>query len=49
MFLGSPDALDREVERMNTVTAADIQRVARKYLVPENALTLTISNTRVIQ
>ena len=49
MFLGSPDALDREIERVNAVTADDIRRVARTYLVPENALTLTISNTRVIQ
>jgi predicted Zn-dependent peptidase len=49
MFLGSPDALDREVERVNAVTADDIRRVARTYLVPQNALTLTISNTKVIQ
>jgi zinc protease len=49
MFLGSPDALDREVARVNAVTADDIRRVARTYLVPANALTLTISNTKVVQ
>ena len=49
MFLGSPDALHREVERVDAVTAADVKRVARTYLVPENALTLTISNAKVAQ
>jgi zinc protease len=49
MFLGSPDALDREVARVNAVTADDIRRVARTYLVPDNALTLTISKTKVVQ
>jgi predicted Zn-dependent peptidase len=51
MFLGSPAALDREVERVFAVTASDIRRVARTYLRPDNALTLTISNanTKVTQ
>ena len=30
------------IERMRNVTEADLQRVARKYLVPERSLTITI-------
>ena len=49
MFLGSPAALDRELERVLAVSADDIKRVARTYLRDDNALTLTVSNTKVVQ
>ena len=43
MFLGSTDAVNGEAARYARVTLADLRRVARTYLRPENSLTLLIS------
>ncbi|HUF29141.1 MAG TPA: pitrilysin family protein, partial [Gemmatimonadaceae bacterium] len=48
MFLGSPDAINSELERYEKVTIGDLQRVARTYLTPDNSLTLLVSS-EVIQ
>ncbi len=48
MFLGSPDAINSELERYEKVTVGDLQRVARTYLTPDNSLTLLVSS-EVIQ
>jgi zinc protease len=48
MFLGSPDAINSELERYEKVTIADLQRVAKTYLTPDNSLTLLVSS-EVIQ
>jgi predicted Zn-dependent peptidase len=48
MFLGSPEALNTELERYEKVTLDDIRRVARTYLTPDNSLTLLVSS-EVIQ
>jgi zinc protease len=42
MFLGSPDAVNREATRYANVSLDDLRRVARTYLRPENSLTLII-------
>jgi predicted Zn-dependent peptidase len=42
MFLGSPDAVNREATRYANVSLMDLRRVARTYLRPENSLTLII-------
>src|SRR5690606_14538391 len=41
-LIGSGDAAvaDREIADIQAVTAADIQRVARRYLTPERAVTI---------
>ena len=38
---GSAAAADREVAQIQAVTAADVQRVARKYLTPQRQSTIT--------
>ncbi|WP_313432304.1 pitrilysin family protein, partial [Brevundimonas sp.] len=38
---GSAEAADQEVAQIQAVTAADIQRVARKYLTPQRQSTIT--------
>ena len=48
MFLGSPDAINSELERYEKVTVDDLKRVAAKYLIPDNSLTLLVSS-EVIQ
>jgi predicted Zn-dependent peptidase len=48
MFLGSPDAINSELERYEKVTIGDLQRVAKTYLTPDNSLTLLVSS-EVIQ
>jgi predicted Zn-dependent peptidase len=48
MFLGSPDAINSELERYEKVTIGDLQRVARTYLTPDNSLSLLVSS-EVIQ
>lgn len=48
MFLGSPDAINSELERYDRVTVEDLKRVAATYLVPDNSLTLLVSS-EVIQ
>ena len=48
MFLGSPEAINSELERYEKVTVGDLQRVARTYLTPDNSLTLLVSS-EVIQ
>ncbi|MEX2181876.1 MAG: pitrilysin family protein [Gemmatimonadaceae bacterium] len=42
MFLGSPEAVNTDAARYGAVTLADLRRVARTYLRPENSLTLLI-------
>ena len=48
MFLGSPEAINSELERYEKVTLEDLKRVAATYLVPDNSLTLLVSS-EVIQ
>ncbi|MBZ5543885.1 MAG: insulinase family protein [Acidobacteriia bacterium] len=42
VVLKDPNLLDSELERFLAVTAEDIQRVARKYFVPENSTVLEV-------
>jgi len=42
VILKDPDLLDRELDRFLAVTPEDIQRVARKYFVPENATVVEV-------
>jgi len=39
-FLGSPEAVDRAVESLAAVSAADVHRVAREYLNPNRRATI---------
>jgi zinc protease len=41
-YLGSPDAVNTDLDRYMKVTAADIKRVAATYLRRDNSLTITI-------
>ena len=41
-YLGSPDAVNTDLDRYAKVTTDDIKRVAASYLTPDNALTITI-------
>ena len=43
LFLGDVRAVDTDLDRYDAVTAADIRRVAERYLRPENSLTLVIT------
>ena len=49
LFLGSPDAVNTDFDRFMKVTAADVRRVAQKYLQPNNSLVLIISNQESVQ
>ena len=42
MYLGSPEAVNSDAARYESVTLADLRRVAATYLRPENSLTLLI-------
>ncbi len=42
-YEGSLDAANQDVQRHLAVTAADIRRVAQRYLAPENRLTLIVN------
>ncbi len=42
-ILGDPDGMYDDVNKYLKVTAADVQRVARKYLVPNNRTVITLS------
>ena len=42
MYLGSANAVNTDAARYDAVTLADLRRVARTYLRPENSLTLLI-------
>lgn len=42
MYLGSPEAVNTDAARYAAVTVADLRRVARTYLRPDNSLTLQI-------
>ncbi len=41
-YLGSPDAVNTDLERYAKVTVDDIKRVAASYLTADNSLTITI-------
>ncbi|HTS89579.1 MAG TPA: pitrilysin family protein [Gemmatimonadales bacterium] len=41
-FHGNPDAVNTELDRVETVTAADVRRVAHTWLVPNNSLVLLV-------
>ncbi len=43
MFLGSPAAVNTDLQRYLTVTQDDIKRVARKYLRAENSIVILIA------
>jgi predicted Zn-dependent peptidase len=49
LFLGSPAAVNTDFDRYMKVTAADVRRVAQKYLQPNNSLVLIISNQEAVQ
>nr|MDQ6925098.1 insulinase family protein [Candidatus Eremiobacteraeota bacterium] len=42
-FLGNPAAVNTDLARYQAVTAADVQRVARRYLVPDNSVITLIT------
>ncbi len=42
LYFGAPDAVNAELQRYLDVTPADIQRVARRYLVPSNGLVFLV-------
>ena len=42
MFLGSPDAINSDLERYMKVTKEDIKRVAQQYLRPDNSTVILI-------
>lgn len=44
IMTGDPTAADRDVANIQAVTAADIQRVARQYLVDDRAITMRYMN-----
>ena len=41
---GDPDRVNSEIDRLQAVTAADVQRVAQKYLIPENRVIVRYEN-----
>jgi predicted Zn-dependent peptidase len=43
-FLGDENAVNTDLQRYAGVTAADVQRVARKYLVPQNSVVTLIAS-----
>jgi predicted Zn-dependent peptidase len=42
-FLGDPNAVNTDLQRFAAVTAADVRRVAQRYLVPANSLIVLIA------
>lgn len=40
IMTGDPTAADREIAEIQAVTAADVQRVARRYLTPQRQITI---------
>ena len=45
MFYNDPDLINRRAAEIAKVTAADVQRVARQYLTPQNR-TVLITNPK---
>ncbi len=41
-FVGTPDYFERDLERYRRVTAADVQRAARQYLVQQRRVVLSV-------
>jgi zinc protease len=41
-YLGEPDSFDKDLERYRAVTAADVQRVARTYLLEARRVVLSV-------
>jgi zinc protease len=46
---GDPDRINTEIERLQAVTAADVQRVAQKYLILENCVIVRYENGQEAQ
>ncbi|MHB1223737.1 MAG: M16 family metallopeptidase [Gemmatimonadaceae bacterium] len=46
LFLGSPEAVNTELDRYMKVTVDDVRRVAAKYLRPDNSLILIVTSEK---
>lgn len=46
LFLGSPEAVNTELDRYMKVTVDDIRRVAARYLRPDNSLILLVTSEK---
>jgi predicted Zn-dependent peptidase len=47
LFLGSPEAINTDLDRYMKVSVEDVRRVAATYLRPDNSLTLIVSSEAV--
>jgi zinc protease len=41
-FVGTPDYFERDLDRFRRVTPADVQRVARQYLLQQRRVVLSV-------